>query len=142
MEKYYLEEDVTLFCVAASSFPAGIKDAFDKLRNLDPTMLTRDLFGISHQTREGKIIYKAATQEAYEGEGKNYGCETVLLKKGEYLTQTVKGWRKDEGSIASTFQRLLKTPDLDSKSFCVEWYKSKDDVMCMVRLETVANPYS
>ncbi|MEO6488508.1 MAG: hypothetical protein ABIO04_01100 [Ferruginibacter sp.] len=136
METYILEQDVKLFCVPASCFPSGIKKAFEELKNVHPSIEDRDLFGISYGSGKG-IIYKAAAQEAYEGEGEKYGYESLILKKGEYLTQTITEWYKDENRIGKVFSKLLSTPMLDPNGFCIEWYKSTNEVLCMVRLTTI-----
>lgn len=137
MEKYFLEEDVKVFCVPAVSFPDGIKPAFDKLKALTASLADRDLFGISYAAAGSVIIYKAAAQQLFECEGEKYGCEVMVLKKGEYLTETIRNWEEDVSRIGKTFQQLLADPSIDQKSFCVEWYKNKTDVMCMVRLDPV-----
>jgi len=134
MEKYELKEDVRVFCVKAKSFPDGVVEAFQTIEKIDPAMKARTFYGISNPDQTGKIIYKAAVVEAYEGEGAKYGYETFIIKKGEYMTETIHDFMKNIPEIGLTFQRLLTTPRLDLNSSCVEWYKSSSEVMCMVKL--------
>ena len=90
MEKYYLDQDIKVFYVEASSFPEGIKPAYEKLHSLIKSPAGRRFFGISYPEKPGKIIYKAAVEESYPGEAENLGCETFIIKKGEYNSMYMK----------------------------------------------------
>jgi hypothetical protein len=140
MENYSLKDDLKVFCVAAKSFPDGVQQAFLTLEKMLPSIADRSFLGISSM-KGGVIVYKAAVLESYEGEGEKNGCETFIIKKGEYLTETIVDWRKQEARIGLVFQALLADPRLDTSFPCVEWYKG-DDVMCMIRLDNtkVAKP--
>ncbi len=52
-------------------------------------------------------------EESFPGEGKQNGCETFVIKKGEYWSELLTDWRKDESIVGKTFQKLLRHPDLD-----------------------------
>lgn len=134
MEKYNLSTDMKLFCVTAKSFPDRIKEAFDTLENKLPTLEGRTLYGLSYATIHGDIIYKAAIMESFEGEGEQYGFETFVLKKGEYLTITIMDWSLKAQSIPHAFDILLSDSRLDTSHPCVEWYKSEEELVCMVKL--------
>lgn len=136
MERIQLENDIRVFCVTATSFPQGIEEAFKKLEQLLPAREGRTFFGLSRPGGRGAIIYKAAVQEKYNGEGEQYGCETITIQKGTYLTELITGWQQRIPAIGETFQQLLADPHLDMNSFCVEWYKNETDVLCMVKLDT------
>lgn len=136
MEKIRLDKDVNLFCVKAGSFPEGIMEAFQVLETLAPEICKRPFYGISYPCEDGKIIYKAAVLELRDGEGTSYGLETFTVPAGTYAAETVSGFRKDpSGLIGSAFQRLLTTPGLE-RFPCVEWYKGKDEVVCMVKVHS------
>jgi hypothetical protein len=137
MEKYNLENDLKIFCVTAKSFPEGIMEAFTTLKNILPSAEGRTFFGISCGSKDGNIIYKAAVLETYEGEGEKYRCETFIVKKAVYLAETLINWRKNVKIIGDTFMKLLADPRLDTSFPCVEWYKSDDEVMCMIRIDHV-----
>ncbi|HEX7902979.1 MAG TPA: hypothetical protein VF487_03790 [Chitinophagaceae bacterium] len=136
MEIFQLKDDIRVFCITATSFPQGIMEAFEKLEKLLPTREGRTFFGLSQPGGRGTIIYKAAVQEKYNGEGEQYGCETITIQKGTYLTELITGWQKRIPAIGEIFQQLLADPRLDMNSFCVEWYKNETDVLCMVKLDT------
>jgi hypothetical protein len=133
MEILELKKDMKVFCVQAESFPNEIKTAFSTLINILPTIENRTFFGISYQGKNHEMIYNAAVLEAYEGEGKKYGCETYVIKKGQYLSEMLTNWKQDETSIGQTFKRMSEERN-DVMFPCVEWYQG-EDVMCMVRLE-------
>jgi hypothetical protein len=134
MEKYYIENDIKVFYVTAESFPSGVGGAFQKLLSFLPKPNERILYGISFPNEQGEIIYKAAAEESFPGEGKQNGCETFLIKKGEYWSELLADWRRDESILSKTFQELLKHPGLDKNGYCLEIYENEKDVRCLVPL--------
>lgn len=135
MEKYTLDKDITLFYVTAVSFPGGVLAAHQQLHALIPFSTQRKYFGISFPDATGTIIYKAAAEELIEGEGKEKGLETFLLKKGEYNSILIHNYMDDIPAIGKAFKELLAIPGIDPEGACVEWYLSNKDVQCMVRLK-------
>ena len=122
-----------IFCITAKSFPYEIKQAFGLLISLLPSIEDRTFFGIAYQSKEGDMIYKAAVLESFKGEAEKLGCEKFTIEKGEYLTETLKDWKKDESRIGLTFRKFAEST-YNATFPCVEWYKG-DDVMCMVKLD-------
>ena len=133
MEELTIDTDINVMYVTATSFPLGVGGAFDKLQQSLPPADNRMLYGISNPEK-GTIVYKAAAEEQFEGEGKQYGLETFTIKKGRYIAETITGWKKDESSIGKTFQKLLTDKRIDPNGSCIEQYINADDVVCMVRL--------
>ncbi len=133
METYNLPEDVKVFSTTAKSFPEGVQEAFITLEKM-LSKEGRTFYGISYGSKDGTIIYKAAVSESFEGEAEKLGFEKFIIKKGEYATETILNWRKKMESIGPTFQTLLADPLLDKTSYCLEWYKSEKELMCMVKL--------
>ena len=121
--------------VPAVSFPEGILSAFEKLESKLPPDDDRIRFGISWPDKSGKIQYKAAAEEKYKGEGKKYELDTFTIKKGMYACELTKDYKKDLSRIGAAFGQLLKHPELDINSYCLEWYKDNDDVLCLVKLD-------
>lgn len=134
MEKLELEKDITVMYVPAASFPDGIEEAFKNLQKRIPPGGKRVLFGISWPDRNGKIMYKAAVEEKFVGEAKDFGLDTFVIKKGTYTSERIKNYRENIQQIGNSFSRLLEHPELDMTGCCVEWYKEADEVICMVRL--------
>ena len=135
MEKYELAKDIIVMYVAAQSFPGGILSAFEKLESKLTSKNGRTFFGISWPDKNGKIMYKAAAEEKYNGEGKNYELDIFTIQKGTYISELIKDYKKDLSQIGNTFQQLLQYPELDTNGYCLEWYKGNDDVLCLVKLD-------
>jgi hypothetical protein len=134
MEKIKIENDIKVFYVTAASYPAGIMEAHQSLHSLVPFSYERKYFGLSRPEHNGGIVYRAATEETYDGEAAEYDCETLVIKKGDYISIIVSNYRKDLPSIGIAFQKLLTQPNIDPQGYCVEWYLSEHEVNCMVRL--------
>jgi len=134
MKTYVIDKDIRLFYVTATSFPEGVGGAFKKLHSLLPAGGQRTQYGISHPDQNSHIIYMAAVEETFRGEGEQLGCKTFLVKKGTYASELLIDWKKDETIIGKTFQKLLKHPELDKKGYCLEIYLNDKDVRCLVPL--------
>jgi len=139
MEKYQFQNDIHVFCVTACSFPFGVLEAHKKLHSLLPSDESRSFFGISYPNGKGDIIYKAAVEESYPDEGKKYGCEEFVIKKGEYISEFLEDWCKDESAVSKAFKKLLAHPDIDSKGYCLEMYLGERDMRCLVPLNPSEN---
>lgn len=135
MERDNLEKDVTIFYVTATSFPQGIMDAHKKLHSLLKDDKGRHFYGVSRPENKGAIIYKAGVEELFAGEGKKYGCESMTIKKGKYLSLYISDYNEDPTSISKAFEKILAEHGLDPEGYCVEMYVGENDVKCMVRLE-------
>lgn len=134
MEKFTLNEDIKVMCVAAESFPDGIAAAHQKLDSIAPVAHDRRHFGISYGGENGKTIYKAAAEETADGEAEKLGLERFTIKSGEYVEETVENFMQNIPKVKETFQKLLAQPDVDPNGYCLEWYLSYRDMKCMVKL--------
>ncbi len=136
METTIFDNDIKVLYVAAKSFPDGIMEAYQKLHGLVPfsTSTNRKYFGLS-RPENGVIGYKASAEELIPGEAAALKCDTLILKKGKYVSQTISDYAKDIQSIGCTFKELLATPGIDPEGYCVEWYFNDKDVKCMVWLD-------
>ena len=133
METYNLKNDLKVFCKTVESFPNGIEATFKTLEKLLPDFQERSFFGIFYLDEKGKMIYKAGASEQLEGETEEYDCETFVLQKGAYLSETINNWRQKEGIIPATFQKLGDAQP-DARTPGVEWYND-EDVMCMLKIK-------
>lgn len=134
MENYTLDHDIFLVCMQATSFPNGVQHAFEKLLKTDPSFANRALYGISRGSNNG-IVYWAAVEEAYRGEGYTFGLDQYTVKKGVYASEKLTNISGNEMRIGRTFEKLLQHPALDPLGECVERYTGADEVVCMVRLK-------
>lgn len=135
METQILPEDVRVFGFRVDTFPMGIGEAFDELIKKLPQGDKRLYYGIS-ECIEGRIVYIAAAEETYAGEGEKYGLETYFIEKGEYLTTTVFDWMDKTASIRYVFEEMFKNERADRSKACVEIYKSDNEMICMVMLNS------
>lgn len=135
MESITIEKDIRVFYITATSFPAAVQAAYEALHAMVPFSTDRKYYGISRPEKDAGIVYRAAAEELYEGEGAKYGCETLVLKSGRYLSITLHDYLSDVQSISKAFQQILSQPGIDPHGYCVECYTGKQDVRCMVRMD-------
>lgn len=136
MDHFSLKDDINVFCIKAKSFPEGILQAFGDIEKFVPDLTGRTLYGISSPVN-GVIVYKAAITELFPGEGKKFNCESFVIPKGDYSVQTLHDPAGNPAVFRETFRNLLSTPLLDKTCPCIEWYKSPNEVMCMVKIKKV-----
>jgi hypothetical protein len=135
METIKLENDIKVFYVTAKSYPDGILAAHQKLHTLAPFSPSnkRSYYGVS-RPENGVITYRAAAEEIAPGEAEKLNCDTLVLKKGKYISLTIVDFMKDIQSINRAFKQLLSYRGLDPSGYCVEKYLNDTDVQCMIRL--------
>jgi len=134
-EEYYVNEDITVLFKTATSFPDGIQKAHKDLHSLLSPSDRRTFYGISYPDRNGNIIYKAAAEQVREDEAKKLNMEAFTIRKGKYICEVLKEWRKDEMSVGRTFKKLLSDPRIDKKGYCLEIYVNEKDMRCLVPLD-------
>ena len=134
-QDYFIDRDIKVLCITASSFPAGVQMAHKKLYSLFPVTERRTFYGISSPDKSGNIIYKAAADELNEGEATQFNLETFTIRKGNYISEVLKDWRKDEMSVGKTFKKLLSDQRIDKKGYCLEIYLNENDMRCLVPLD-------
>ena len=134
-DEYYIDKDITVLCKTAASFPAGIQKAHKDLHSLLSSSEQRMFYGISYPDRDGNIIYKAAAEQVNKGEAEKLNLEKFTIRRGKYISEVLKDWRKDETSVGKTFRKLLSDPRIDKKGYCLEIYFSENDMRCLVPLD-------
>ena len=143
MEKITIDEDIPVIAVAAPFFPEGIPTAFDKLHSLLENITPRRIFGLSRPEKDGDIVYRAAAEELSEGEAEQLECESLIIKKGAYISIKVDNFKQDIPAIGKAFEKLMEVPNLDPEGYCVEVYDpetagygtSNESVLCMIRID-------
>ena len=135
METIQLKQDIKVMYVTASSFPDGVLAAHQKLHSLFPFSTERKYFGLSRPENGGGVIYRAAAEVLESGEAEKLNLETIIIKKGNYVSVILHDYMKDLPAISNTFQQMIAHPDIDPQGYCVEWYLNDNDVQCMVRLK-------
>ncbi len=121
--------------ITASSFPDGVLAAHQKLHTLIPFTTDRRYFGLSRPENGGQIVYRASAEELEPGEGEKLKLETLILKKGKYISLIIHDFMKDIPAIEKAFNLLTSQPDIDPQGYCVEEYINQKDMLCMVKLK-------
>lgn len=135
METYHIDKDISVACITADAFPEGIDAAHSKLHSLFPETGKRTFYGISYSDGKDGIIYKAAAEQLQDGEAKQHGLETFVIRKGDYMSVLLLNFREEMDRVGETFQELLALPELDPKGYCLELYLGEKDMRCMVLLK-------
>jgi hypothetical protein len=135
METYNLKTDLKVFGKEVTTFPLGVSETFHDLINTIPDGSNRAWYGLSHMDETGKIIYKAAAEEKYEGEADKYNCEEYIIEKGEYLAVTIADWRKKIDCIKDVFHDMMEDDRADKSKEVVEWYKTETEMLCLVKVK-------
>ena len=131
MEIYYQTEDLTVFGVQVKTFPDGIKEAFDGLMSSFGN--NRSYYGISWLDENDSVQYYAMAPETFKGEANKYQYEKLTITKGGYYTETIYNWLSKLDSIKETIHGLMPNNRPDKNNPCVEWYKSEDEMLCMIK---------
>ena len=119
--------------VQATSFPDGIMPAYETLHSKLPFSPGRKFLSVS-RPEDGAVSYKAGAEVLAPGEPELHQLPTLTLKKGRYLTLTVRNFMDDIPAVGRAFEELMQDPGIDPEGYCVEWYFNEPDVHCMIRL--------
>ena len=132
METYLLQQDLQTIGVQVTTFPNGIKEAFGGLMKTLGT--SRDYYGISWFDENGTIQYYAMAGLLHPEEATQHGYVTLTIPKGEYMTETLHNWMNNTDRIKDIFHRMLPNRNPGKSDPCIEWYKSDEEMICMVRI--------
>ena len=133
MEKYQVTKDIKTFGIHVKTFPAGIGEAFEKLSKELEKGINRPYYGISWMDDKGSVVYYANSAEISPGEAAKYEYETLVIEKGEYYSEPIKNWHSRIDSIKDVFHDMMESGKTDSSKPCIEWYKSHDEMLCMMK---------
>src|SRR3954454_3148862 len=121
MKQYELTEDLTLIGVHVTTFPNGIKEAFE---NLMKTLGSdRAYYGVSWMDENDSVKYYAMAREFFPGEAKLWNYESLMIEKGEYQTEVVHDWLSKTDCIKDVFHNLMGNNKPGKNHPCIEWYK-------------------
>lgn len=134
MELINIKNDLHLFGIEVTTFPIGIKEAFDKIIAMVPDGMQRSHYGLSYMKGD-KVIYHAACAEKYEGEPEKLNCGKYTIEKGDYIAITITDWMKKIESIGEAFHKMMQDNRIDLTKPCLEWYKSDEEMACMMKVK-------
>lgn len=134
METYIFENDLKVFGTEVKDFPNGIDNAFNELiKKTGDGAGERNYYGLSSVNSDGKIIYTALAEEKNKNEAGKYDYETYTIEKGEYFYTELKNWRSNTNCIKDIFCEMLKDKRINNRKPCIEWYKSDEEMWCMMK---------
>jgi predicted transcriptional regulator YdeE len=133
MEKIIVDQNINVFGMEVKTFPSGVGEAFDKLIKMLPNGFDRSFYGISYMEPGGKMVYIAAAEEREQGEAEKYNCEKYTIEKGTYIAEKITWWRQQLQCIKDTFHRMMQQENVNREKPAVEWYKSEEEMFCMVK---------
>ncbi|HEY0652295.1 MAG TPA: hypothetical protein VGD65_04165 [Chryseosolibacter sp.] len=134
MERIEIEADRKAFGFQVTTFPGKVSDAFDALMHKIPHGGQRSYYGISWMEGDTIVYYAAAEQKSVD-EPKLYGAREFTIQRGTYLVEKISDWMPKVGLIKGIFETMMKDPQLDLTSPAIEWYRSDDEMWCMMRLK-------
>lgn len=137
MEKYTLTHSVNVFGFRVETFPQGIGEAFAGLMNKIDDGINRSYYGISKFDSNGNIIYYADAEEKIAGEAEKYGHQRQTIPAGNYLAVKIENWRNNLECIKDVFHNMMQDKRVDTTMPCIEWYKTNDEMLCLMHTDPV-----
>lgn len=125
--KHSFEKDIPTVCVQASSFPDGIRSAFDELCS-GIQMQGRTLYGVTERVN-GEWIYRACASD----KGDTPLMQHYNIPAGKYLGYVLKDWEEHMSMIGRYFEWLLDHKDARQDTIALEYYRTMDEVWLMVQ---------
>ena len=55
--------------------------------------------------------------------------------KIQYYAENIQDYMQNLNAIGNCFQQLISQSDIDPEAYCIEWYKTRTEVQCMVRIK-------
>jgi hypothetical protein len=135
MQTTSFPQNITLACITATSFPAGVPQAHQQIQAIVPNSSQRRVYGISRPNEQGMIVYKAGIEISDPNEAIAFGLETFVIPSGTYQVIAVNDYLNNLGAIQAAFQVLTAHPDMDPEGYCIEYYLNEKDMECWFKLK-------
>lgn len=133
MEVHIMDSPVLVIIEKAEDFGKGIGEAFVRLaEKLENKGQKRDCYGIVLKEDDGMNYYAAYT-ELYDGEAIEKSLPTFTIASGNYYTIRIEEWNKNILHIGPTFDQILKSGKVYTSTPCIEFYKTEQELICMVK---------
>lgn len=131
MEIVTLKNSFKVAAIQASSFPEGVAQAHEQLKEAVTTESEHTFYGISHPLKDGSIAYFAAANVLHD-DTLSTGLEIFTIEKGDFLAVSLKDWKNNIYQITSIFEALIADPRIDKNGYCLEEYINDTTLRCMV----------
>ena len=133
MEPYKIESTIIVIIEKAEDFGKGIGEAFVRLaEKLEHKGEKRECYGIVTKEEDG-MNYFAAFTELYPGEASEKSLPSFTIASGDYQSIRLDEWNKNILHIGPTFDQILKSGKVDTSAPCIEFYKTEQELLCMVK---------
>lgn len=133
IETWIQKSEVKLIVEKAEDFGKGIAEAFVRLaEKLNTPGVHRDCYGIVLK-EDGQMNYYAAFTELREGEASEMNLPAKFIEAGNYQSILVNEWNNNLLYIGPTFDRLLQSGLVDTNADCIEYYKTEQELICMIK---------
>ena len=132
-DTYIFENDITVFCKKAESFPDKVKEAFKYIHSLAPFDDRRMQLGLSKILPNGDLAYWAGCTEHIKGEFEAFDLEKIIIPKGAYVFLQVQNYMDDITTIGEAFKMLMAQEPVEADPMGIEWYVSMQEVYCMLK---------
>lgn len=132
MDKLHLTDDVNVMGIQVKTFPDRIGEAFDILIQQLPDGLHRGYYGLSFCEGD-QIIYWALAEMKASDEAAHYQLQPFTIEKGLYHTVTITNWRTKTDIVKDVFHTMMEELNCGSGVQCIEWYKTDDELLCMIK---------
>lgn len=133
IKTHVFDEDIIVYCKKATSFPEGVKQAFQYMHGLVDFDPARMQIGWSEIVSEDEMNYWAGSQEIVDGEFAKHCLETKTIQAGMYFYIPVTGYMQNIPSIGQAFGELSLNANVADKDTGLEWYLSMEEVWCMMK---------
>lgn len=133
MKKISIDSDIKVYGFEVDDFPKGIEAAFHKLIATLPAGTGRPCFGLSKMKEDNSILYIAAIEQKEDNEAAKNNCTSYIISKGNYLSVEIQDWMPKVDSIKDVFAELMRHPEASHTAWCVEWYKSDTEMLCLLQ---------
>ena len=123
-------EDISVMCVVAKGGPSGARAAFDELESKLPSLRGRKFYGTYH---EGE--YRACVAMNEGDAPHEMKLSTWVIPRGRYLREKVDDWEQKVETLASVFESMARTHQVDRTRPSVEVYRSQRELLLLLPIE-------
>lgn len=127
------QPDVELVVCRATEFPAGIKDAWERLESKLASLKGRKFYGLTY-FEDGHLVYYAGLEPLGAEEIDALGFPTMTLKAGKYARVKLMDWNDHADEIGPIMEWLMEEYKKDHSGPTVEFYRSQKELHLMIPL--------
>lgn len=125
--QHTFSQSIPTVFVQATSFPEGIRAAFDKLCS-GLNMQGRTLYGVTERVN-GEWIYRACASDR----GDAPHLPQYNIPAGMYLAYVLTDWEQHMPMIGRYFEWLAEHENAKENTIALEYYHTMDEVWLMVQ---------